>query len=158
MWKARYKTPKILINLFLPLIDTITLQVHTEGAANVMGHVCLRGECQINFDLVFFFNTLQMSAPSLPSFTLHLCLGASHSPGTSGVRKSWVLWRENRSGFLQKALPTGTKNWLHKNGQRAPGGRIPVQEQKNQMLGDLGKQELAGRSGRRSFQSWSFLS
>lgn len=73
MWKARYKTTKILINVFLSLIDTITLQVHTEGAVNVMGHVCLRGECQNNFDIVVcFFNTLQMPAPFLLSVTLHL--------------------------------------------------------------------------------------
>lgn len=81
MRKARCKTTEILINVFLSLIDTITLQVHTEGAVNMMGHVCLRGECQNNFDLVVcFFNTIQKPAPSL-FITFHLlsCLWGPHT-------------------------------------------------------------------------------
>lgn len=127
-----------------------------------MDHVCLRGECQNNFWSCVLYLTPSRCQPhpcSALHFTCTLCLGALPSPGTSRVTKSCVLWRENRFGnksgkygFLQKAFPTGTRDWLQENGQRAPGGRIPLQELKNQMLGNLGKQELAGRSGR-----WSWI-
>lgn len=135
-----------------------------------MGHVYLRGESQNNVDLVACFLMSSRCQP-LPypalCFIRTVCLRALHSPGTSRCSKSSVLWKENRFGkkpgklgFLRKTLATGTKNWLQENqenGQRAPGWRSPVQELKTQMLGNLSKQKLAGRSERRSFHAWSFL-
>lgn len=109
MWKARYKTTKILINVFLSLIDTITLQVHTEGAVNMMSHVCLRGECQNNFDLVeCFFNTLQMPAPSLLSITLHLHSVSGVSPSPAPLESVKAVFSEERTDLVRNLVNMGS--------------------------------------------------